>query len=380
MTKRVHQICESIAAAVLLMCVIVSQVEAQQVFDVSEVLATPHVIVSDSCGTSMAVAAQSIVVKKSVLGCLESIQVLPQDEVWLINARACPDGETDLSFLETCQLRDGDFQTSSLNELTDAHRDDKTKSTVLYVHGNQTNLEFAIARGMQVYRNAFTTRPACRGPIRYVIWAWKSEQELTRLYPDYLVKSKRSVAAGETLVATLNRFSDRNMVLFGYSLGVQVVISALDSPLKDLRLDDPTRYRVACVAPAINPEYVARNSLRADSASPAASTFVFTNRKDRAIRAAQAIIRRKAPVDEATIEGLSSSGKLNMGPVSTFDISKEAGRFHAIERYTRSATMQRKLAELVNDVLVTHASHVLPARSIVAQADSTSLLTIESGE
>lgn len=347
MTKRLSHIFATIA---VLFNAFVSQVSAQQIVDCVDLGIDPASSAAVMCDMSCETGQQSIVVKKSVIGCLESIAVLPQDEVWLINARACPSGETDLSRVTTCRLLDGDFQPSSLDELTTAHRDGSGKSTVLYVHGNQTNLEFAIARGMQVYRNAFTTRPECRAPIRYVIWAWKSEQELARLYPDYLVKSKRSVSTGETLVATLNQFSDRNIVLFGYSLGVQVVLSALDSPRKDLRLGDPTRYRVACVAPAINSGYVARNSLRADSDSPAASTFVFTNRKDRAIRAAQAIIRRKTPSEEATIEGLSNTGRLNVGPVSTFDISAESGRFHSIERYTRSDTMQRKLAELVNSV------------------------------
>ena len=293
---------------------------------------------------------QCVVVKKSILGCLEGITVLPQDEVWFINARECHCGETDLSHLTVSKLVDNDLVQRELSDLTTAHASGDEFSTVLYVHGNQTNEEFAVSRGLQVYRNAFATKAHCRGPVRYVIWAWKSEQERVRFYPDYLVKSDRSVRLGETFAATLNQFSDRNMVVFGFSLGVQVVLSAFDSPHLDPREGDPTRYQVAFAAPAINSRFVAYHSLKANGISPVQQTLVFTNRKDRAIRAAQLIIRRENPNKEATIAGLSDAGKLNIGAVTSIDVFEESGRIHSIERYTRSGTLQSMMANLVNEV------------------------------
>ena len=257
-------------------------------------------------------AEQCIVVKKSPLGCLEGIAILPQDEVWLLNARDFLCGETDLSKLTVSQIVGGELVSRELSDLTSAHASGDELSTVLYIHGNQTSKEFAIARGLQVYRNALAKKAHCHGPVRFVIWAWKSEQEKVRFYPDYLVKSERSVRLGETFAATLNQFSDRNLVVFGYSLGVQVALSAFDSPLLDSRIGDPTQYRAAFAAPAINANFVAYNSLSSGYESPIKQTLVFTNRKDRAIRAAQAIIRRKNPTKEATVAGLSDSGRLNI--------------------------------------------------------------------
>jgi 50S ribosomal subunit-associated GTPase HflX len=91
---------------------------------------------------------------------------------------------------------------------------------------------------------------------------------------------------------------------------------------------------------------------------PVDKTFVFTNRKDRAIRAAQAIIRRKSPSEEATIEGLANAGKLNLCSVTSIDVFEEAGRFHSVERYTRSGTLQIMMADLVNSVSVNRATIV----------------------
>ena len=299
--------------------------------------------------------AQCVSVRKSVLGCMEGITVLPQDEVWLIDARACLCGESDPTLLKVSRLVKSDLVDSSLAELSAAHDSGDDLATVLYIHGNQTNEEYAIARGMQVYRNAFTTKAHCHGPVRYVIWAWKSEQEKTRLYPDYLIKSKRSVLLGETFATTLNQFSDRNILIFGYSLGVQIALSALDSPSLLHRTNDPTRYQVAFAAPAINADYVTSHGLAVGGACPVAQTYVFTNRKDRAIRAAQAIIRRKSPSEEATIAGLTNAGKLNLCSVTSIDVFEEAGRFHSIERYTRSGTLQTIVANLVNSVAANRA-------------------------
>lgn len=305
-------------------------------------------------------AAQCVVVKKSVLGCLEGITVLPQDEVWFVNARECICGETDLSRLRVSKLVCNELVSRKLADLTSAHASGDAFSTVVYVHGNQTSQEFATARGLQVYRNAFAKKAECRVPIRYVIWAWKSEQEKTRLYPDYLVKSKRSLLMGNTLAATLNQFSDRNMVVFGYSLGVQVVLSAFDSPILKPRIGDPTRYKVAFAAPAINSDFVVSELINGVLVAPVARTLVFTNRKDRAIRAAQAIIRRKNPSedDATTIAELSDAGKLHLGAVTSVDVYNETGRFHSIERYTRSETLQSMMAELVNRVGAKRSANV----------------------
>ncbi len=293
---------------------------------------------------------QCITVKKNPLGCLEGIAVLPQDEVWLVDARSCLCGETDTGLLNVSKLTQDNFSQSEMSCLTTSHAADQDRVTVIYIHGNQTNLEYAIARGMQVYRNAFAAKAHCRVPVRFVIWAWKSEQEKARLYPDYLIKSERSVLLGETLATTLNQFDDRNLLVFGYSLGVQVALSAFDSPLLNSRSDDPTRYHVAFAAPAINAEYVACHALSLGGRTPISQTFVFTNRKDRAIRAAQAIIRRKSMIDEASIEGLSRAGKLDVGAISSIEISEEAGPFHSVERYTRSEKLQSSMASLVNAV------------------------------
>lgn len=294
---------------------------------------------------------QRLVVKNPCLRRREVFTVLGRDEVWFISARDFIAGETDVAELKVCQAVDGDLVERSLSDLTTAHQSGDALSTMIYVHGNQTDEEFALFRGFQIYRNALASTSGSRAPVRLVVWAWKSEQEKPRLYPDFKLKAERSILVGDTFAATLNQFSDQNMVVFGYSLGVQVLLSAFDSSHFLPRPNDSTQYQVMFAAPAINARFVACNMLKPGcKVVPIERSIVFTNRKDRAIRVAQSIIRRENPAIETTIVGLSNAGKLNVGSVTEIDIFEEAGRFHSIERYTRSNTLQNVTADFLNRV------------------------------
>ena len=292
---------------------------------------------------------QHVSLSNPCIGQDEHFRILPEDEVWLIDARALFDGGTDLEALKVSQFVDGELVLRSLFDLTIAHASGDSRATMLYVHGNQTDEEWAVFRGLQVYRNALTTQSELRAPVRFVIWAWKSESEKLRRYPDFQIKAERSMQVGETFAATLNQFDDHNLIVFGYSLGAQVLLSAFDSPSLICRVSDPSCYQAIFAAPAINAQFVANHSLRRnETPSIIERSVVFTNQKDRAIRAAQAIIRRQLPGEESTIEGLSSAGKIQIGQVSAVDLTDEAGRGHRVERYTRSDKLQRVVAEFVN--------------------------------
>lgn len=292
---------------------------------------------------------QDVSLSNPCLGQCEHFTILAEDEVWLIDAREFVSGGSNLEALKVSQFVDGELAPRSLSDLTNAHASGDSRATMLYVHGNQTDEKWALFRGLQVYRNALTTQPELRNPVRFVIWTWKSELEKIRRYPDFQIKAERSMQVGETFAATLNQFNDHNIVVFGYSLGVQVLLSAFDSPSLVCRDSDSSCYQAIFAAPAINAKFVANHSLKRDQTqSIIERSVVFTNRKDRAIRAAQTIIRRQLPGEESTIEGLSNAGKLQVGQISGVDVSDEAGYRHRVERYTRSAKLQRVVADFVN--------------------------------
>ena len=118
--------------------------------------------------------------------------IRPQDELWVVSARnaGCdPGGKRGLSCLK---FVGGKFCTSNLQSLYSAHQNHRSLQTVLFVHGNRTDADWATSRGGQVYENVFA---GCKSgpPIRYVIWQWRSEPELKRPIKDYTIKSRRAV-------------------------------------------------------------------------------------------------------------------------------------------------------------------------------------------
>ena len=135
-----------------------------------------------------------------------------------------------------------------------------------------------------------------------VLWLWKSEKELNRIYPDFRIKSKRAIQMGEAFKETLGRFGDSRMVLVGFSLGTQVIASALDSMEAD-RLDDcfeldpsfsqcsnaSDQYRIALIAPALDPAYACSVADRTTCSSLVARTSVLNNRSDSTIKALRII-------------------------------------------------------------------------------------------
>ena len=295
------------------------------------------------------VGPQELSIENPCLKVHQQFTIREGDEVWFANARNFIDGETNIEALQVSQFLDGQLAPRCLSDLTNAHETCDEGATMLFVHGNQTDEKYALLRGLQVYRNALTSLATPRVPVRFVIWAWKSDREKFRLYPDFQVKSKRAVLVGETFAATLNQFHNRNLVVFGYSLGTQVSLSAFDSPTLRKRPYDSTQYQLIFAAPVINTQFVASHSLMAQqSESIIENTVVISNRKDRAIRAAQSIIRRQSPAVELTIKDLSQAGKLNVGSVTEVDVFEEAGRLHRVVRYSQTETLQRIVTQCVN--------------------------------
>ena len=115
------------------------------------------------------------------------VNVRAQDEIWLVSARQ--QKQCVLSFE---RLVDGRWVTASMAELTEAHAVDQQKSSLVYVHGNRTDDRYARSRGLQFYENVFNNQ-SCSGPVRFVIFAWRSERERIRPSSDFNVKLQRSV-------------------------------------------------------------------------------------------------------------------------------------------------------------------------------------------
>jgi len=279
------------------------------------------------------------------LGRRRIIQVCPRDDVWLISARHSHCHPDDVSLLECSRLVNGCWQSENLAKLTNDHANDKTKVTMIYVHGNRTDLKWAKSRAIQFYDNSL--RNCERPPLRFVVFAWKSEAEKARVIQDYKIKSNRSVTVGKAFCELLDHFCDRKMLLGGFSLGAQVVMSAMsEAELREVSTKSG-QYQVAVMAPAINSEFSKASLSIYPQNALVRHTDVFVSRDDCVVKVSEVITRRT----NASCFSITDLRDYQGGQsVSVHDITREVTKRHSIDNYSRSPAVVSRICDLLNEV------------------------------
>ncbi|MDE0934998.1 MAG: alpha/beta hydrolase [Mariniblastus sp.] len=273
------------------------------------------------------------------------IQVCPRDDVWLISARDSHCRPCDASLLECSRLVNGCWQIEDLENLTNDHANDKTKVTMIYVHGNRTDLRWAKSRAMQFYDNSL--RSCERPALRFIVFAWKSEAEKIRPIPDYKIKSNRSVTVGKAFYELLNHFEDRKMFLGGFSLGAQVVLSAMSEAEMQSAASKVGKYQVAFISPAINSEFSKASLAIYPQNSLVGHTDVFVSRDDCVVKVSEAITRR---TNDSCFSIADLVGYQGGDSISVHDITCEVTRHHSIDNYGRSPAVISRVCESLNEV------------------------------
>ncbi len=256
----------------------------------------------------------------------------------------------DANQLPTERLVEGCWTQSSFGDLLVSHLRDQSRPTVLFLHGNRTNADWSESRGLQAYENLFQgclERPA----IRMVIVQWKSEPECKRVLQDYMVKSRRAVALGESFNCVLNQFEGRKPILIGYSLGAQVILSALNSterPNQDPVVDTQTTngFRVAILAAAFDCDFVRCRGCNYSFNDRVMQTLIFNNDTDLVVNASERICSKQLGTKFDTRCFLTSNC-LNPGQTSVFDVACQVGKKHSVVRYTQSNTVIQQINGLI---------------------------------
>ena len=276
-----------------------------------EVLVEPAVVtdyVPAESVTSISQARQSVAVKTCVG--TDTICVEPRDEVWIVSTRQsdlnrCDQCRDDAGF-ETTRLIHNDWCSREFSDLATCHQQDPEHVTVIIVHGNNTNEDWAVTRGMQFYEMMFGRVPCNRPPIRFVILEWESEKALHRPAPDYRLKSVRAVALAPRIGSMLNLLGGERPLLVGYSLGAQVVLSTLADLAANEGCADSIAngveqgFHVALIAPALDANFACRQLAEVRNNPLIRDAELFVNRNDRAVRASLFINRKRC--DDRCVE------------------------------------------------------------------------------
>ena len=220
--------------------------------------------------------------------------------------------------------------------------------TLVFVHGYNTNLQFAQKRGLQVYQKLLANC-ADRPPVRYVIWAWRSEREFARPIVDYRVKSKRATSLADKFAWTLNMLGPKPAVVIGYSLGAQVAVSSLTQSFA--YKGEPVQLAVIGAA---NDCGFASGECQLKNPGHIRRTFIFLNRGDRAVRAAGLVCKARFGQRFKFFDELAPKRSQFFGQVKVVDITRIASNRHSVTRYIQIPQITNCIRNMLSNSAGTH--------------------------
>jgi hypothetical protein len=208
---------------------------------------------------------------------------------------------------------------------------------------------------MQIYENWFGLDSCCppaeRPPVRYVIWAWQSGRSAVRPSKDYRLKTKRSMDQGWTLAMMLNLLGDRHMMLAGYSLGSQVIVSAISH--LDARVQThQDGYRMVMIAPVLDCDFANRCFDFRSLGGLIRDTAIFANERDHVTGLVHSMCRRQYGCQAESLESRADAPSAPFGSVCHFDITQEVKPAHSIVKYSESVTMKQYVHRILTDLLL----------------------------
>ena len=291
----------------------------------------------------------NLIVLQALLCCLSVVldlrasepeTVCMSDQIWLVSARqhcecSCS-SEFPVQFYSCNGWHDSDFGTL-------IGTNHSSMRTVVFVHGYQTDLCDAQTRGVQVFKNLFG---CCqdRQPIRFVIWAWKSEKEIARRpLQDFSIISQRAISLGPAFAHTMDLVANDGTVVVAYSLGAQVVVSGMTG---NCQYGGPP-IQLAVIAAANDCGFASCCRDRICGCNSIAGTTIFLNNKDRAIRASNMICRLQYGRHYRKFDELAVCSQGALGCVNLVDVSGEASKKHSVVRYTALPTIGCVIRRLV---------------------------------
>jgi hypothetical protein len=148
-------------------------------------------------------------------------------QVWLLSTRGascCCESDNIADVVRYWRLSDDCGWLSA--DAKDFHSDTAAVPTVVFIHGNRTDADEAVAKGMHVYQ---TIRCATgERPFRYVIWSWPADRVGRRNRPDVQLKAAYSDAEACHLAGWLAGLRPQIKVsLIGHSFGPRIIAGAL---------------------------------------------------------------------------------------------------------------------------------------------------------
>jgi hypothetical protein len=271
-------------------------------------------------------------------------------QIWIISTReaSCSGMPQDAAeAMQYWRLGDGcGWAAADAREFTE---DTSGMPIVVFIHGNGTNADRAVVKGMYVHR----TISCAVGdrPFRFVIWSWFSDRVCRRARPDVQVKAAYSDEEGYYLAHWLASLpSEAKICLVGHSFGPRVINSAMhvlaggevagqrlpENTMVAWHAKKPNTIRAVMLATADDCDAMAPSGRHCLALSMLDEVLVTCNCRDRMLRYYPRLYGRGGP-DAMGFVGPCGIG--NAENVSVVDVSCTVGKPHDYRCYCSASNV-----------------------------------------
>jgi esterase/lipase superfamily enzyme len=279
-------------------------------------------------------------------------------QVWLVSTRDIPHCcvANDALAAMTYSRMNGDSCWSPTDART-FHDDGNTSPIVVFVHGNHTDPDEAVEKGMCAYRAICTEcADAYAMPFRYVVWSWPAERMCRHHRDDAQLKAAYGDIESHYLAEWLATLPpDARVSLIGHSFGPRVITSALHllagGDIDGQKLPDETLnawnktkrhpMRAVLLAAASDADSLAQGGRNELALSLLDQVLVTRNGCDNVLRWYSWLYRRGGP------DALGFVGPCCIGDaknVEVVDLSCSVGKTHDYHRYSFAPELSGKWA------------------------------------
>jgi hypothetical protein len=265
-------------------------------------------------------------------------------QIWTVSTRAmrcC--GMPDVAAESLQYWRLGDDCGWEAADAREFSEDASGTPIVVFVHGNRTDADEAIAKGMYVHRTI--TSAVGDRPFRFVIWSWFSDRVYRRPRPDGQLKVAFSDEETYYLASWLASLpSEAKVCLVGHSLGPRIINGALhalaggevagqqlpESTIAAWRAKKPNSIRAVLLATADDCDAMAPWGRYGLALSMLDQVLVGYNDKDRVLRYYPRLYGRGGP---QALGAVGPCGIADAKNVSLVDLSCTVGKRHDYRYY-----------------------------------------------
>ncbi|HVX15522.1 MAG TPA: hypothetical protein VHC22_30320 [Pirellulales bacterium] len=311
-------------------------------------------------------------------------QDVAESQLWLVSTRRLPHGPINTSrrlLPEVSRYESSaGWRQTTHDELMAAH--DRRLTTVVLVHGNDTDEPAAIAKGLELYQSLVRRSQEA---FRLIVWSWPSDYVPGTLRQDARIKAERAETDSYYLAQLVSEIdSDEPVGLVGYSFGARVITGGLHllgggslagNTVESAKMSERTPVRVVLMAAALDDDWLVPGHRHGRALTVVERMVLLVNPQDRALRWYRFLVPRSGATALGA-HGISSLNSLGVHrqKIEQVNVNSYVGVQHGWSSYVGSPQI---LEQLKREVLVgSNRGRAQPTNDAAATPD----LGEEAGE